>query len=264
MTVLGHLEAQFLTYAQSRARPSVLAGEMVKALGWTAKQEREVLSRLARKQIIARVRPGLYLVPPRLPAGGLWSPGESLALTTLMKDRGGRYQISGPNAFYRYGWTDQVPNRIYAYNNRISGDRKIGSVALTLIKVDDERLGGTEVVRTPDGIDVLYASKARSLVDAVCDWSRFDTLPKAFGWISQEIKKNDALAPDLVQATIDFGNQGTVRRIGALLERLNVPEPVLRRLEKKLNPSSSYLPWIPNRRKRGKTNNRWGVIINDE
>ena len=126
-------------------------------------QERRVLSRLARKGIIARVRPGLYLVPPRLPPGGRWSPGEFLALSTLMSDRGGRYQISGPNAFYRYGWTDQVPNRLYAYNNRISGDRQIGAVALTLIKVADERLGGTEIARTPDGIDVVYASKARSL-----------------------------------------------------------------------------------------------------
>jgi len=262
--VLGPLEIQLLAYAQSRTRQSVAAGEMVKALGWTAEQERRVMSRLAGKDIIARVRPGLYLVPPRLPPGGRWSPGEFLALTTLMKDRGGRYQISGPNTFYRYGWTEQVPNRLYAYNNRISGDRQIGAVALTLIKVADQRLGGTEVARTPDGIDVLYASKARSLVDAVYDWSRFDTMPKAFDWIRREVQKDDKLAAELVQATIEFGNQGTVRRIGALFERLDVQEPLLRRLERGLNPSSSYIPWIPNRAKRGKTNSRWGVIINNE
>ena len=227
-------------------------------------QERRVLSRLARKGLIARVRPGLYLVPPRLPPGGRWSPGEFLALSTLMSDRGGRYQISGPNTFYRYGWTDQVPNRLYAYNNRISGDRQIGAVALTLIKVADERLGGTEVARTPDGIDVVYASKARSLVDAVYDWSRFDSLPKAFDWIRREVEKDDAFAAELVRTTIQFGNQGTVRRIGALLERMDVQEPLLRRLEREIHPSSSFIPWIPNREKRGKTNKRWGVVINDE
>ncbi len=261
---LGPLETQLLTYAQSRTPPSVAAGEMVEALGWTAEQERQVLSRLSRKDIIARVRPGLYLVPPRLPPGGRWSPGEFLALTTLMNDRGGRYQISGPNTFHRYGWTEQVPNRLYAYNNRISGDRQIGSVALTLMRVSDNRLGGTEVIRTPDGIDVLYASKPRSLVDAVYDWSRFKTLPKAFDWIRQEVEKDDTLVANLVQATMQFGNQATVRRIGALLERLDVQEPLLRRLERQLNPSSSYIPWIPNRAKRGKTSNRWGVVINDE
>ena len=104
---------------------------------------------------------------------------------------------SGPNTFYRYGWTDQVPNRLYAYNNRISGDRQIGAVALTLIKVADERLGGTEIVRSPDGIDVVYASKARSLVDAVYDWSRFDSLPRAFDWIRREVEKDDAFVAEL-------------------------------------------------------------------
>src|SRR5947209_10812100 len=141
---LGPLETQLLAYAQGRQRQSVAAGELVSAFGWTVEQERRVLSRLAGKDLIARVRPGLYLVPPRLPPGGRWSPGEFLALTSLISDQDGSYQISGPNTFYRYGWTEQVPNRVYAYNNRISGDRDIGAVALTLIKVADSRLGATE------------------------------------------------------------------------------------------------------------------------
>jgi predicted transcriptional regulator of viral defense system len=182
----------------------------------------------------------------------------------LISDRGGRYQISGPNTFYRYGWTDQVPNCLYAYNNRISGDRQIGAVVLSLIKVADERLGGSEVAHTPDGIDVFYASKARSLVDAVYDWSRFDSLPRAFDWIRQEVKKDDAFMEELIRATIQFGNQGTIRRIGALLELVGDKERLLRRLEKEVHPSSSFIPWIPNREKRGKSDKRWGVIINDE
>ena len=199
------------------------------------------MSRLAGKGYIARVRPGLYLVPPRLPPGGRWSPGEFLALSSLIGDRSGRYRISGPNAFYRYGWTEQVPNRIYAYNNRISGDRKIGAVALSLIKVADERLGDTEIARTPEGIDVVYASKARALLDAVYDWSRFDSLPKAFDWISREVEKDDAFGADLVRTTVEFGNQGTLRRIGALLEGKGVQEALLRRLEKSVRPSTSFI-----------------------
>jgi predicted transcriptional regulator of viral defense system len=261
---LGPLETQFLAYAQSRSRPSVATGEFVNALGWTPDQERRVLSRLARKGIIARVRPGLYLVPPRLPPGGRWSPGEFLALTTLMEDCGGRYQISGPNAFYRYGWTEQVPNRLYAYNNRISGDRQVGTVALTLIKVADDRLGGVETVRAPEGVTVAYASKARALVDAVFDWSRFDTLPKAFNWICREVEKDDGFPAEFVRMTADYGNQGTMRRIGGLLERIGVQEALLRRLEVKLRPSSSLIPWNPTRDKRGTTNRRWGVVFNDE
>jgi len=54
-----------------------------------------------------------------------------------MADRDGRYEICGPNAFNRYGFSDQVPNRAYAYNNRLSGERTIGAISQTLIKVSD-------------------------------------------------------------------------------------------------------------------------------
>jgi predicted transcriptional regulator of viral defense system len=261
---LGRLELQLLGYLQGRKQEAVQAGEVAQPLGWTADQERSVLSRLARKGLIARVRRGLYLVPPGLPPGGRWSPGEFVALSALIADRGGRYQISGPNAFHRYGWTEQVPNRLYAYNNRVSGDRQIGPMALTLIKVADERLGGTEVVCTPDGVHVVYATKARSLVDAVYDWSRFDSLPRAFDWIGREVERGDGFPADLVAATLQFGNQGTVRRIGVLLERLRVQERLVRRLERTLHPSSSFIPWIPSRAKRGAVSRRWGVVLNDE
>ncbi len=261
--LVGPLETKLLAFAQTLGRPMVTAQELISALGWTAAQERRVVSRMARKGLIARVRPGLYLVPPRLPPGGRWSPGEFLALSTLMNDRGARYQIAGPKAFHRYGWTEQVPNQLLVYNNRISGARRIGPVAMTLVKVDDERLGETEVVRTPDGVDVVYASKARSLVDAVYDWSRFESLPQAFDWIRREVEREDAFAAELVQMVIRFGNQGTMRRVGALLERVDVTEHLLRRLERQIQPSTSFIPWIPSRQKRGTINKRWGVVIND-
>lgn len=261
---LGPLETRLLSYAQTLGRQRVTAEELTSALGWSSEQECRVVSRLARKGIIARVRPGLYLVPPRLPPGGRWSPGEFLALSALMEDRGARYQISGPNAFHRYGWTDQIPNRLYVYNNRISGERRVGPVAMTLIKVADERLGGTEAIRTPDSIEVTYASRARALVDAVHDWSRFGSLPQAFDWIRREVKRDDGFAAELVGTTIQFGNQGTIRRIGALFEDEKVPEPLLRRLERQLNETSSFIAWIPNRDRRGRTSKRWGVVLNDE
>ena len=138
---LGQLETQFFAYVQMRQWRTVRTGALTGPLRLTALQERKLFSRLARAGMIARVRRGLYLAPPRLPLGGRWNPGEILALNTLIEDRGGRYQICGPNAFNRYGFDEQVPNRVYAYNNRISGERTVGPVELMLIKVADERLG---------------------------------------------------------------------------------------------------------------------------
>ncbi len=263
-TALGRLQAQLFAYVQMRRLQTICTGELVDALGITPQQERELLSRLARRSLIARVRRGLYLVPPRLPPGGKWSPDEFLALTALIEDQGGRYQICGPSAFYRYGWDFQIPNRLYAYNDRISGQRKIGSVAISLIKVSGERLGETEVVETPDGIGAVYSSRARSLVDAVYDWSRFDSLPRGYNWIRAELIRDPMMAEKIVRVALQFANVSALRRLGILLEREGADERLLRKLERGLTPTSAMIPWIPTLPKRGTVDRRWGIVINDE
>jgi predicted transcriptional regulator of viral defense system len=262
-TKLGRQEMQMLAYLQMRKRRTVRTGELTGPLQLTRDQERELFRRMARGGLIARVRPGLYLAPAQLPLGGSWSPDETLALNTLMEDRRGRYQICGPNAFNRYGFDEQVPTRVYAYNNRISGERTIGAIALTFIKVGDERLGDIEEVQTPDGLAALYSSRVRTLVDAVYDWSRFNSLPRAYAWIRSELAANRVDAGNLVTLTLRYGDKGTIRRIGALLEGQRVKEELLRKLERALKPSTSLIPWNPMKPKRGTINRRWGVVLNE-
>ena len=262
--MLGKLEAQFFAYVQMRQWRTVRTGALTGPLRLTPRQELKLFSRLAQAGMIARVWRGLYLVPPRLPLGGKWSPGEILALTTLIEDRGGRYQICGPNAFNRYGFDEQVPNRVYAYNNRVSGERTVGPVTLTLIKVADERLGSTEEIETAEGIKAVYSSRVRTLMDAVYDWSRFNSLPRGYEWIRKELAAKQVRTPELVSVTLQYGDKGTIRRMGVLLEREGVEAARLRKLERALKPSTSLIPWIPGYPKRGTVNRRWGVVVNDK
>jgi predicted transcriptional regulator of viral defense system len=257
------MESQLLAYAQMRQLRIVRRGELSRPLRISPTQEAKLLSRLARAGLIARVWRGIYLVPPRLPLGGKWTPDEGLALTTLMEARQGRYQICGPNAFNRHGFDEQVPNRVYAYNNALSGDRTVGAIALTLIKVADARLGDTEQFKTAEGPTVLYSSRARTLVDAVYDWSRFNGLPRAYGWIRAELAAKRVRAVELVRVALRYGDIGTIRRLGALLDRERAPSKLLREIESALPLTTSPIPWIPTRPKRGTVEQRWGVVWND-
>lgn len=261
---LGQQETQLLAYLQLRKLRTVRTGDLTGPLQITRDQERELFRRMSGGGLIARVRPGLYLAPAQLPLGGFWSPDEILALNTLMEDSKARYQICGLNAFNRYGFDEQVPTRTYAYNNRISGDRKIGSVALTLIEVADKRLGDTEIVQTAEGLKAVYSSRVRTLLDAVYDWARFNSLPRGYEWIRKELKAKRVTADELVAVTLEYGDIGTIRRIGAFLEREGVATPLLKKLEKALPKTSSLIPWIPTKPKRGTVNRRWGVVINEQ
>ncbi|MCD6365868.1 MAG: hypothetical protein J7M14_08335 [Planctomycetes bacterium] len=259
---LGQQEAAFMAYIQMRNLRTVRSGDLVAPLKLSAKQEQNLLSRMNQRGIIAQVRRGLYLVPARLPLGGVWTPDEATAIDAFMADKQARYQVTGPNAFNRYGFDEQIPSRIYVYNDVFSGERTIGRVELTLIKVNQSRLGDTEQVEMPSGETMVYSSRERTLVDAVYDWSRFDSLPRAYDWIRSDIDAGRVDPAGLAKSAVRYGNRGTTRRIGALLEQIGVAEKVLRRLERALPLSGAKIPLVPGRPTRGVLMNRWGVVNN--
>jgi predicted transcriptional regulator of viral defense system len=230
---LGNLSSRFFAYVQLKNKDTVRTGELIPVLGITASKERNLLSRLSNTGWIVRLKRGLYLIPPRIPAGGKYSPGIAMILQKLMGEEDGKYQICGPTAFNFYGFDDQVPSVTYVYNNCISDSRTIGNLAFQFIKVKDERLGATNAVNTRGVEEVIYSSKARTLMDA------------------------------LVDVVIRYGNQATTRRIGCLLDVLGQPSRLVNRLQRQINNSRAIIPWIPDRPARGKASRKWGIVLNE-
>jgi len=259
---LGYLEMQLLAYAQMRKQETIYLDKIAPILGITIKQARELLSRLSRAGIIIRLKRGVYLIPLRMPAGGRWTVSSYYILSKLMEVLKGQYQISGPNAFNVYGFEGQVPNRIYVYNDQIFGERNIGGTDFVFIKTDWERLGSTRILKTSDDIDTVIVSKTRALVDAVYDWSRYNTLPRAYGWIAETIKKEPGITESLIGDTLKYSNKGTMKRIGYLLAQLDIVDDRLTAMKRQLSPSKSLIPWIPGQAAKGSIDRDWGLIIN--
>jgi predicted transcriptional regulator of viral defense system len=259
---LGSLSSRFFSYVQLKKLDIVRTGEIAPILNISASQERDLFRRLSDSGWILRLKRGLYLVPPRIPAGGKYSPGTALILQKLMEEEKGRYQICGPPAFNFYGFDDQVPSVTYLYNNRISGKRSVGSLAFQFIKVADERLGAINAVRTREYIEMIYSSRARTLMDAVYDWYRFNSLPRGYEWIKEEVKNEPKFTAEFIDVTAKYGNVATIRRIGYLLDTLDLNPKIMNRLRRQLSTSSSLIPWIPGRSAQGTINRKWGIIIN--
>lgn len=260
---LGQLETAALSLAPMRDLRTLQVGQLASGLRISAKQERELLSRMSRSGLIANVRKGLYLFPPKLPLGGIWTPDEATAINALMADRNARYQITGPKAFNRYGYSEQLPSLTTIYNDAISGERRIGSVTLKLIKVSRDRLGSIEKVRTPTGEPLVFSSRARTLVDAVYEWSLFDSLPQAYDWIRKDFVAGRVTADELARAAVLFGNMGTIRRIGVILEQLGANKASLSRLQRALTATTAKIPLVPTRPVRGSVAKPWGVVLNE-
>lgn len=259
---LGNLSTRFFAYILLKNKNVIRTGEIAPLLNITESQEYDLLRRLTDSGWIVRLKRGVYLVPDRLPAGGKYNPGTSIILEKFMKEYGGKYQITGPTAFNFYGFDDQIPNIFYVYNNRISGNRMIGNQAFQFIKTSDQRLGSINNIATSQGTSLMYSSKARTLVDAVYDWSRFNSLPRGYKWIESELRIELEIVSGLVDVTVKYSNQATIRRIGYLLDSLRQSPKLIKQLVEQLSSSKSLIPWIPNREERGRVNRKWGIIVN--
>ena len=118
------------------------------------------------------------------------------------------------------------------------------------------------VAKLPNGGEVSIASLARALMDAVYDWDRYNTLPRAFTWIAAR-KDDKDLVKDLVHLALQHGNAGTMRRIGYILEANGVSTRLTSKLKAAVSKTRSLVPLIPTRPARGDIDRTWGVIDND-
>jgi hypothetical protein len=117
-------------------------------------------------------------------------------------EQNSKYQICGPTTFNFYGFDDQITNITYVYNNSICGSHTIGSLTFQFIKIVSGRIGATTAFKTQDRCQIIYSSKVRTLMDAVYDWNRFNSLPRGYDWIKNVIKLEPSLASALID-TID-------------------------------------------------------------
>ena len=262
-------EIKFFSWAQNRKRFVVRSGDAQAALKISKQQEAKIYSSLTQRGMIAQIKRGLYLVPPTIPPGGKWAPSAFLILDVAMSDIGAtQYQITGMLAFNLYGLTEQIPNRIDVYNDKIWGEKNLAGQEFRFIKTDPSRLGYTEIIKTDDqgvlgGREVLtpYSNLSRVIFDAVYDYERFGTLPSAYQWIGVRLGEKKVMT-EFVEICLKLGNISTLRRVGWFLEQIKFSSKVVAQFKRKLKKTTSYIPLDPSRPNRGKTYKDWGIIDN--
>ncbi len=258
---LGNLRIKFFAYIQSTKQSIVRIGDLQRRLELTAMQEHNLLKRLAKSGLVLRLKRGIYLVPQKLPAGGYWQPNEYYLIAKYMEVLGGEYYIGGSIAIHHYHFTTQIPNQFNVYNTKLSGKKQVGQLKIQFIKISPNRMGGINKLPIPHHtITVNISNLARTLLDSVNDWSRYNTLPIAYDWINQY--KNDLkIMKELIDLTSKFANKNTLRRIGYILDN-SLSEKQLRPLTKKLRPFQDWVKLDPKGNYQGKTNKKWGIINN--
>jgi len=253
---LGPLETRLMAWAQMRGVERATSAEIAKALRLDSVQCSRLLDRMNRKGRLVQLQRGLYLIPAKLPPGGKWTPAPAVILRHLFKAKGGDWQETGPSGFHFHGLSEQIPNTTTVYNTRFSQRTKIAGLAFEMIKVAPSRMG-----LAFDASGRRVGTLGRVVMDAVFDFARFGTLPRAYRWIQQH-SNDGSFLNDLVESAIRHGDGPARRRIGCVLQLLDADPKRLAKLRKNTPPFRSFLPLVPSDTRQGSTNKDWGIILN--
>jgi len=170
---LGPLGMRLFAVLQEKEIDILKTGEATKFLGITFEKERDLLRRLSRGGWLVRLKRGSYLVP-RIPQfDGPWKPNPFFILRKLMETYNAKYQLTGPYAFVFHSLKTEPAVEITVYNHRISQRKTIQDHHFAFIEITENRLGGTCSIQVEEDLEILCSCLARTLLDAVYDWSRF-------------------------------------------------------------------------------------------
>ena len=256
---------QFFAWVQFEKKEEVRTGDLVKAMNLSPKQEADLLYNLSSSGIIVKLWRGLYLVPPRIPFNGSWAPSPYLIINKYMQNKGAKFYISGQAVFNLYGYSDQLSAWFTVYNNKVSKKMYILQYHLDFTKVVPSRLGAIKKMKSyVDDSKFVWArhgSPEQVILDAVYDYKKYGTLPKAYEWIADSLRNKKINSRKLIDVAIKYGNTISQKRIGWALDKLKVSKRITNPLQKKVSDTGFLTPLNPKNR-RGFINKKWGVIEN--
>lgn len=263
---LTFLGVQFFAYIQANKLLTVKTGDISNAFGITAKAEARLFSSLNKKNLIAQVIRGLYLVPERMPPGGIWTPSPQLALYEFMKAKKATgYQITGLYAFSYWKYSTQIPQVYTVYNDKVSGYKVVAGNRFQFIIVNRKRLIGSAKINIKErGLNLPWpvASRAKIIFDAIYDYDRFGTLPMAYEWL-KNLKNDSKTLRELIEILLKIGNVAAKKRVGFLLEKEGFLGKYWQRLLNVLDQKKGFIQLVPNSNWKGRTDKKWGIIINE-
>ncbi|MFH0926440.1 MAG: type IV toxin-antitoxin system AbiEi family antitoxin [bacterium] len=169
------------------------------------------------------------------------------------------YYIGYSTMFNYYNFTDQQFQTIYVLNPTLCQEKIIAGLSFKFVKIPSKRMYGLERINIK-GREVVISSKERTLIDLVYYNKPVGGIKVAIEILKKFVKEKKCNLKKLIEYAVMFPNIKTRKQIGLTLEKVGVPEAILRPLKKSVK-DTSLISFSDSRK--GAINEDWRVIIND-
>ena len=247
---LSKKESYLLSYLAENRKNIFALNDVVEVLDCSYENAKVIVERLSKKKWIERIIKGKYLIVP-LSAGvrGEYTEHEFI-IASLFES----CYIAYWTALNYYGFTEQVPNRIFVATRKRIKDREILGMDFKFVYGSEKKFFGFDGISISN-VRVNISDKEKTIVDCL-------DKPKYCGGIGEIVKaiffaKEEIDLEKLTDHAIKTGNNAVMKRLGFIVDYLGLDSTDM---ECKISDSYSILD--PTKGKNGRYNSKWKLLIN--
>jgi predicted transcriptional regulator of viral defense system len=167
------------------------------------KDKVNLIEKLHKKRRIVSLKKGLYMVVPISAIDKKWALDEFKIIDYFIKNN---YYIGLYNAFNLYGFTEQIPNKMFVFNTKYSADRTILNLRYKFFKINKNKIFGITNDKYP------YSDKERTIIDALDYNNYLGTLNE----VMERIKAQKYDKSRLVDYAIKYNSIKVMKLVGML------------------------------------------------
>lgn len=215
-----------------------------------------IVNRLVKKKWVLRLKRGTYLIVP-LSAGpkSKYTEHEFVIASHLVHP----YYIGYWSALNYHALTEQIPLTVFIATTKRSQKRRVLDVTYKFVTLNEQKFFGFKKI-TIFNHYVNISDKEKTIVDCLDHLEYCGGIveaTKALWNASKEISYEK-----LLKYALKIGNRSVLKRLGFLLELLEIAvlEDVTAEIRKKISKGFSALD--PTKTKKGTYNTRWNLIMN--
>lgn len=238
----------FILSDMAKNNKNIFTIQDLKKYGGPAKK---VSYSLTKKKWILKLKKGLFVIVPLdvgVAGASAYAVQNFLIPPCLVKE----YYIGYGSALNYHGFSEQLLREVIVATNHAKKPVQLIDSKITFVHLKNKKFFGIEKIKM-DGKEVRIANKEKTIIDCL-------EKPQFCGGIEEVAKAihfnfEELNVKKLITYAEKMNNSCVLKRLGYLLEKL-------KGISIKVELSKNYCWLNPLRKKKGKYNNKWKIIIN--
>jgi predicted transcriptional regulator of viral defense system len=249
-------ESLLLSSLSEKGKTIFRIEDVVNELKCSYEYAKVLANNLTKKKWVIVLRRGVYLIVP-LSAGvrSHYTEHEFVIASHLVSP----YYIAYWSALNFYGFTEQTPFAVFVATTRRTKTREVLNIKYNFVTLSKRKFFGFEPTAVST-YKINISDREKTLADALDHPEYCGAIPEVAKslWNGKEKVSIEKIASYAER----MGNTAIVKRLGYLVESLNinVDSKILSEMREMISPGMSALD--PTRLKKGTYNTRWNLLLN--